>query len=87
MQHADVALCETGMRLQSQRMGLYQANQLTDQTLDGRGAGCVTNRRWHTELFRKIVRETVKQLMNFEDFAVQKAERARRWRSELPTQR
>ena len=31
MQHTDVALYETGMRLQSQRMGLYQANQLTDQ--------------------------------------------------------
>ena len=47
----------------------------------------MTNRRWHTELFRKIVQETVKQLMNYEDFAVQKAERARRWRSELSTQR
>ena len=30
--NADIALCETGMQLQSQRMELYQANQLTDHT-------------------------------------------------------
>ena len=32
MCNADVALCETGMQLQSQRMELHQANHLTDQT-------------------------------------------------------
>ena len=32
MQHADIALCETGMQLQCQRMELYQSNQFTDQT-------------------------------------------------------
>ena len=31
MRNADIALCETGMQRQSQRMELYQANQLTDQ--------------------------------------------------------
>ena len=30
--NADIALYETGMQLQSQRMDLYQANQLSDQT-------------------------------------------------------
>ena len=29
--HADIAFCETGRQLESQRMELYQANQLTDQ--------------------------------------------------------
>ena len=32
MRNSDVALYETGMQFQSQRMELYQANQLTDQT-------------------------------------------------------
>ena len=32
MQNADIALFETGMQLPFQRMGLCQANQLTDQT-------------------------------------------------------
>ena len=32
MQNADIALNEIGMQLQSQRMDLVQANQLTDQT-------------------------------------------------------
>ena len=32
MQHVDRPLYETGMQLQSQRMGLFQADQLTDQT-------------------------------------------------------
>ena len=32
IENADIALYETGMQLQSQRMELYQANQLTDQT-------------------------------------------------------
>ena len=32
MQNADIALDETGMQFQSQRMELYRANQLTDQT-------------------------------------------------------
>ena len=32
MQNADIALQETGMQLQSQRMELFQANQMTDQT-------------------------------------------------------
>ena len=31
-QNADIALYETDMQLQSQRMELYHANQLTDQT-------------------------------------------------------
>ena len=31
-QNADIALSETGMQLQSQRMELHQANHLTDQT-------------------------------------------------------
>ena len=30
--NADIALYETGMQLKSQRMELYQANQLSDQT-------------------------------------------------------
>ena len=32
MQNADIVVHEIGMQLQSQRMGLYQANQLTDRT-------------------------------------------------------
>ena len=32
MQTADIALYEIGMQLQTQRMELYQTNQLTDQT-------------------------------------------------------
>ena len=32
MRNSDVPLYETGMQFQSQRMELYQANQLTDQT-------------------------------------------------------
>ena len=32
MQNAYIAIHEIGMQLQSQRMGLYQANQLTDRT-------------------------------------------------------
>ena len=32
MQNADRALCDTGKQLQSRRMELYQANQLTDRT-------------------------------------------------------
>ena len=32
MRNADIALYDTGRQLQSQRIKLYQANQLTDQT-------------------------------------------------------
>ena len=32
MLNAEIALYETGIQLQSQRMELYHANQLTDQT-------------------------------------------------------
>ena len=40
MRNADPALSETGMQFQSQRMELYQANQLTDQTRSERSWVC-----------------------------------------------
>ena len=40
MRHADIALYETRMQLQSQNMEIYQANQLTDQTRREKGWLC-----------------------------------------------
>ena len=42
MRNTDVALYETGMLLQSERMELYHANQLTVR-LEWKRAGFVTN--------------------------------------------
>ena len=47
MHYAHLALYETGMQLQSQRMELYEGNQLTNQTPE-------------TNLFKKIVQDVVK---------------------------
>ena len=67
MHNAEIALHETGMQLQSQRMQLFQANPMTDQIR--------RETRWlcdELEHFRKIVQEIAKKLKKYDSFALQK---------------
>ena len=57
----DVALYD-GMQLQSQRMELHQANQLTDETRREKSWQCDEQ---ETEFFKKIGQEIVKKLKNY----------------------
>ena len=57
-------------QLQSQRMELHQANQLTDQSQREKSWPCGELER-RTKLFRKTVQEVVNKLKNHEEFAVQ----------------
>ena len=68
MRNAAIALYETFMQLQSQRLKRHQANQLTDQTRREKSWLC-DDLEMRKELFKKIVQEIAK---NSGDIAAQK---------------
>ena len=55
----------------TERVELYRANQLTDQTHREKSWLC-NGLEMRTDLFKKIVHEVLKKLKNYEEFAVQK---------------
>ena len=65
-------LRKLAVELQSQRLELYQANQLTDKTQREKIWLFFKNWKSETELFRKIVQEVIKKSKNEERNAAQK---------------
>ena len=72
MRNADIALYETGMQLQSQRMELDEANQLTYQTRREQSWQCDELEMRNRAFQEKIVQEVAKKLKNCAEFAVQR---------------
>ena len=66
----DIALCEEGRQLKSQRMELNQVNQLTDQAQGEKMLAIC--RIWETEHVREVAQKIVKKLRITKNVLVKK---------------
>ena len=69
---ADITLYETGMQLQSQRLELYRANQLTDQTRREKSWLCEELEMKKQSFSGRSCTELKNKLKNYEEVAVQR---------------
>ena len=87
MRNADNALFETGMQLESQRMELYQANQVTDQTRSYKSWLC-EELEFRNKAFQKDRARNCQDIEEVRRIFCTVAERARQLKSdELSTQK